>query len=330
VRYLATWDDHDFGPNDSYGAGERGPGRLTDALRGESKRAFMDALDALNAPHGAAWTRHRDARPWLTQADEGVYSSALFGPPGAQVRVIVLDTRAYQDPSEGALLGEAQWAWLEGVLNAEDGAAFTLIASSIQFVVDVRGSGPGKYFGESWGRGLQAELVCGDEGCGGEHRVRDFSAERLRLMRLVRESGRTGVVFLSGDKHIGTIDVVGDRELRRRTSKGGVEGGIGYPFYDVTSSGLSHALESHGRIHLGAARLVYGRTPYRVDRHFGGIEFHWRDPADPQLTLTLRDEGGEVMRVKDRPRGCRYQLTLGVDDLSPGAKPRRFTKRCAR
>jgi alkaline phosphatase D len=54
--------------------------------------------------------------------------------------------------------------------------------------------------------------------------------ERDRLYRLIRETGVEGVVFLSGDRHLAELSAM--------------DGGAGYPFHDVTSSGLNQAAKS--------------------------------------------------------------------------------------
>src|SRR5438874_9622873 len=69
---LATWDDHDFGKND---AGAEFP------LKDESQKLF---LDFFGVPAG-------DPR----RAQKGVYHSAVVGPPGKRVQVILLDTRYF-------------------------------------------------------------------------------------------------------------------------------------------------------------------------------------------------------------------------------------------
>lgn len=49
------------------------------------------------------------------------------------LQVILLDTRYHRDPvfSDGTVLGEAQWRWLEAELKGPE-SEVTIIASSIQ------------------------------------------------------------------------------------------------------------------------------------------------------------------------------------------------------
>ena len=72
---LATWDDHDYGANDS---GAEYP------KKAESQQVFLDFF-------GAPANDPRRTRP-------GVYSAQTFGPPGRRVQIILLDLRYFRSP----------------------------------------------------------------------------------------------------------------------------------------------------------------------------------------------------------------------------------------
>jgi len=171
VPLLATWDDHDFGWNDT--------GRHF-AFKEASKRIF---LDFWGEPAGS----ERRQRP-------GIYTSYLFEENGRRLQLILLDTRTFRDnlvrsddvpphkndyqpnPSpDSTLLGAAQWAWLDGQLGIP--ADLRIIASSIQFSHEYNGW-------ESW---------------------TNVPHERARMLELIRETQANGVVFVSGDVHWGEI-----------------------------------------------------------------------------------------------------------------------------
>ncbi|KAL0916057.1 hypothetical protein M5K25_013539 [Dendrobium thyrsiflorum] len=116
AQVIGTWDDHDYGLND---AGKEFSEKNT------SQRLLLDFLDE---PEDSA-----------RRSQAGVYASYLFGPKGKQVKVILLDTRYHRDPlfSDGTILGESQWKWLEKELYGP-GSEITIIASSIQSILDVR------------------------------------------------------------------------------------------------------------------------------------------------------------------------------------------------
>src|SRR5262249_24558192 len=70
---LVTWDDHDYGKNDAGGDYPH---------MDESQQIF---LDFFNVPKDS---------PRRTQ--KGVYNSAIIGPPGKRVQVILLDLRYFR------------------------------------------------------------------------------------------------------------------------------------------------------------------------------------------------------------------------------------------
>ncbi|KDO85310.1 hypothetical protein CISIN_1g013940mg [Citrus sinensis] len=139
----------------------------------------------------------------------GIYTSYTFGPVGRQIKIILLDTRYHRDPlsSDGTILGSTQWTWLEKELNGPS-SAITIIVSSIQVISNLSATTGPLFYMESWGR---------------------FPKERDRLFQLIADSKRNGVFFISGDVHFG--------EITRYDCD------VGYALYDITSSGLTQAVE---------------------------------------------------------------------------------------
>ena len=121
---LATWDDHDYGRNDTVG-------KL--AGRENSRQAFGEYHALGNLGDGES---------------EGIYSSHSIGP----VDLFILDTRWFgkTEPSAVAadkptLLGSKQWAWLKKGLEASR-APFKIISCGMIFNGATR---PGKT--DHWG-----------------------------------------------------------------------------------------------------------------------------------------------------------------------------------
>lgn len=85
IETMATWDDHDYGLNNS---GDSNP------IKEESKAIFSKFW---NIPS------YVDARP-------GVYHAKIFGPENQRLQVIMLDTRYAKTKDQ--ILGEEQWQWL--------------------------------------------------------------------------------------------------------------------------------------------------------------------------------------------------------------------------
>lgn len=174
VPVVATWDDHDYGFNDS--------GAEHIAKEG-SKQVFLDFFGE---------PAQSDRR---TRAG-GIFTSYLLGEPGRHVQLILLDTRwdrsplnrvsdaeydarrqlnvgpyaASTDP-DARLLGEEQWQWLADQL--EQPADLRIIATSVPFLQEGTGW-------EIWA---------------------NFPAERQRLLDLIDATEANGVLFITGDTH---------------------------------------------------------------------------------------------------------------------------------
>ncbi|KAG2659457.1 uncharacterized protein LOC120706937 isoform X2 [Panicum virgatum] len=110
AQVIGTWDDHDYGLND---AGKEFSGKVF------TQRLLLDFLD--------------EAEDSKRRKQAGVYTSHMFGPEGKRVKVILLDTRYHRDPllSDGTILGDPQWQWLERELHGPQ-SEITVIGSSIQ------------------------------------------------------------------------------------------------------------------------------------------------------------------------------------------------------
>lgn len=240
VPQFAIWDDHDYGLND---------GGVGFAHKQDAKRAF---LDYWNAPAS-------DPR----RSRDGIYDSQAVGPPGQRVQIIGLDTRWFRSPLKitdergrpgkerylpdadpaKTLLGEAQWRWLGEQLRKP--ADLRLIVSGIQVVVDGHGW-------ERWG---------------------NFPLERQRLINLIRDTRAGGVVFLSGDRHIGALY----REVNATP----------YPLYEMTSSGITHPWKNASEAGLNRIGELF------TDLHFGSVDVDW---ASRSVKLSLKDMLGAERR----------------------------------
>jgi len=242
VPVMATWDNHDYG---HHSAGEEFP------LKRESQEIFLDFF-------GEPADSERRKTP-------GIYSAAIFGPPGRRAQVILLDTRYFKEPpmlavrEEGAdgslgkyapqtdpevsLLGAVQWTWLENQLRQP--AEVRLIASSGQIVPDQKGM-------DEWG---------------------NYPHERQRLFDLIESTGAEGVVLLTGNVHFSELSKIDEGS---------------YPFYDFTSSGLTHINDEYPQ----APNDYRVAGPY-VDLNFGLVEIDWEAPS-PRITLQIIDVEGNV------------------------------------
>lgn len=168
---LATWDDHDFGTNDSGGS----------FFAKEWSETLFENF----------WNSSAEVR-----ARPGVYDSVAVGPVGQRVQIIILDTRFFRsdltekpyseeryplgsylpnsNPS-AQVLGDAQWRWLEVELAKP--ADLRIVVSSIQVLTDAHDF-------ESW---------------------ENFPIQREKLYQMLAGRTASGIVLLSGDRHSGGV-----------------------------------------------------------------------------------------------------------------------------
>ncbi|HQZ63667.1 MAG TPA: alkaline phosphatase D family protein [Planctomycetaceae bacterium] len=253
---IATWDDHDFGADDS-GADF--------AMRKESQQLFLDFW-------GAARDDERRTR-------EGIYSSAVYGRAGQRVQIILLDARYFRsplkkgfdarEPGEGfrgkyipndddgaTVLGEAQWKWLAEQLKIP--AEVRIIGSSYQVLSNQHGW-------EMWG---------------------NFPKERERLFRTFRDSHAGRIILLSGDRHLAEMATLPTTDPLS----------IGYPVYEITSSSLNAPSGNMTKAGVRFANEInpyrVGLTFFDVN--YGNILIDWTKD-DPVIRMQVCDEKGGVV-----------------------------------
>ncbi len=178
VPIIATWDDHDYGWNDT---GKSYP------YKEESKQIFLDFFEE---PESSERRKHN-----------GIYHSYLYDYGDYTLQILLLDGRTFRDDlkpyggeydhderydfyrkdyaphieSTPTLLGEEQWNWLE---------------KELQVPADIRIIGSGTQFGIEW-NGYEAWA--------------NFPHERKRMLDLIKRTKANGVLFISGDVHYSEI-----------------------------------------------------------------------------------------------------------------------------
>jgi alkaline phosphatase D len=237
----------------------------------ESQKVFLDFFgDPEDSP--------RRRRP-------GVYDTRVFGPEGKRVQVIMLDTRYFRS---SPLKKKTPVTKGEGPYEPNPDPTTTMLGEDQWRWLEGQLRTPAEV------RLIASSIQVVAEDHGWEKWM-NLPHERERLYRLIRETGAEGVVFLSGDRHLAELSMM--------------DGGAGYPFYDVTSSGLNQAAKSW--------------RPQEVNRHrvatmnwgdnFGLITIDW-DRPDPRISLQIRDVNGDVFLAQQidlgtlrrrPPRGAR-------------------------
>ena len=163
VPVFGIWDDHDYGLND---------GGKEWHFKDKSQQLFLDFMGVpANSPR---------------RSREGVYATEVFETSKGSIKVFLLDTRYFRDAlkkstdpnrryeaSEGTILGEQQWKWLQAELQNSE-ADFNVLLSSIQVLSEEHGF-------EKWA---------------------NFPSEVEKLKDLIVASEAKNVLLLSGDRHI--------------------------------------------------------------------------------------------------------------------------------
>ncbi|MGZ5472067.1 MAG: alkaline phosphatase D family protein [Nitrososphaeraceae archaeon] len=185
VKLFATWDDHDYGWNDS---GKWYP------YKKQSKEIFLKFFDE---PSNSDRRKH-----------EGIYTSYMFEGEGKKMQMILLDNRTFRSSlrnyrgelnedekyfypldyyplqiTDSVLLGEEQWKWLESELKKP--ADIRIIGSGSQFGIAYNGY-------EAWA---------------------NFPHEQKRFLDLVKKTKANGVLFITGDVHYGEISKLQTKDL---------------------------------------------------------------------------------------------------------------------
>lgn len=194
VPIIATWDDHDYGWNDS---GRHYP------LKKESKNVFLDFFGVADE---------------TVKNHDGIYHAVVKQVADKRIQFIMLDLRTFRDKllpyngnrkgqkgfeyemeyspyttADSTMLGEAQWKWLKEKLK--EPADLRIVGSSTQFGITHNGY-------EAWA---------------------NFPHEQKRFVDLIKTTRANGVMFISGDVHyaeISKLNVEGGYPLYDVTASG--------------------------------------------------------------------------------------------------------------
>jgi alkaline phosphatase D len=233
---IGVWDDHDYGVND---------GNKYYPKKDESKQL---ALDFLDAPKTDPRYDH-----------DGLYSSYTLKSNKKLIKIILLDTRYFQDSLQrdtetrhkylpnktGDILGEAQWKWLEKEL-ANNKTDLFIIGSGIQLVAK-------DHYYEKWA---------------------NFPAARVRMLELLKKVNSKPLLFISGDRHIAEISKMNVNDLS-------------HPLIDFTASGLTHTWKGYWE-----EPNEYRIGELIVKKNYGLLKIEWEDNI-PTVSFEVRGVNGE-------------------------------------
>jgi alkaline phosphatase D len=167
---------------------------------------------------------------------EGIYTSYEFGEPGKRIKFIMLDNRYFKGlEADAPLLGKKQWAWLEDELQYSKAQLHFIVAGLSVF-------SPLLPYSEEWWEHPQ---------------------EVNRMLALLEKYKPQGVVFLTGDKHFGSIFKYSGQ-------------------LEFLSSGMTHVVSSKAWWYI---TKKYPNTFFGLN--YGLIDIDW-DHSIPTLTMRLR------------------------------------------
>lgn len=196
---------------------------------------------------------------------KGVYHAEIYGPVGKRVQVIMLDTRYFRSTPKKAPFDPK--TKIAGYLPNNDPDATVL------------GADQWKWLEEQLKKPAEVRfLVSSIQVISDEHpfeKWANFPKEREKLYALLNSTKANGVIILSGDRHMAEIS------LDTKT--------LGYPLYDITSSGFNQASKNWRAPELNAKRLA--GMPF--GDNFGFITIDWSGD-DPRVNVQVRDEDGDA------------------------------------
>lgn len=189
-----------------------------------------------------------------TQETPGVFFKYSYG----GVDFFMLDCRYHRTPNNATdgpgktMLGTEQLEWLKDGLRQSD-APFKVIVCGSGWTLQ---KGPA---GDSWSA---------------------FRHERDALFASLIEDKITGVVLVSGDTHLGELNVI------RLSERGG------YDFFELVSSPLAQVPNKKDRPMVENEERVY--PGYRLTPNFGIVDFDMTE-SDPVLRFNISDVYGQLV-----------------------------------
>ena len=189
----------------------------------------------------------------------GIYDVMYLG-PNNRIQLILLDTRFFRSKWKEDQVTRMRYRPIYDLDRTMLGdAQWTWLEEQLKQPADIRIIASG------------VQIVNDEHGyeCWG-----NFPLERDRLFKLIRETKAEGVLFISGDRHFSELSAM--------------DGGVGYPMYDFTSSGLTHS----------AIDGIKAPNNKRVGKPFGELNFStlvvdWAKD-DPAILFRIHDVNGTV------------------------------------
>lgn len=182
---------------------------------------------------------------------EGIYASYVYGNEGSHVKIILLDERYFRE-RKGANAGLLGEAqWAWLEKELTDTRAQVTLIGSSTQIVGR------DHLHDTWA---------------------DYPKEEKRLFDLIRRSGSRNVVILAGDRHFAEISKFKDAP-------------IGFPLYEITSSGMTHHKNGFWQELFDLERNRYRIGGPYYDLNFGVVDM---DLEKQLIMLYVCNKKGKV------------------------------------
>jgi alkaline phosphatase D len=195
---------------------------------------------------------------------EGVYDAKVFGPADKSVQIILLDLRYFRGP----LKKKAKTVAGEGPYVPSTDKTSTMLGEAQWKWLEEQLKVPAKI------RLLVSSIQLVPEDHGYEKWM-NLPHERERLYKLLKQSKVGGLIVLSGDRHLAELSLM--------------DAGLGYPLYDLTSSGLNQGYQKWRKLEVNRHRVA----TMQYGNNFGVVTIDWKR-KDPLIGLQIRDEEGDI------------------------------------
>lgn len=197
---------------------------------------------------------------------EGVYHAHYHEHAGHTVQFLMLDVRTHRDQPfvYGDMLGEAQWQWLEEELQKPADLRFVVSGSQLLLEAD---SGS-----ETWAQ---------------------YPTERQRLFDLIRNTGASHTLFLTGDQHYGEV-------LR-------MPGALDFDAVELQFAGLNQ-IENPVRSAYRVSEVCRSEHSYaRIDVQFDDSKEH-----AAHILFTIRNAETDALEVQYRVNFSELETRIGL------------------
>lgn len=223
---------------------------------------------------------------------EGIYHAEIHGPLEQSVQLILLDTRYFRSP----LLKKAKSFPGVGPYLPDTDVKKTMLGEAQWTWLEEQLRKPAKV------RILASSIQVVPEDHGWEKWM-NFPHERERLFKLIRDTKAAGIVCISGDRHLAELSQM--------------DAGIGYPLFDLTSSGLTMASPKWRALEVNRHRVA----TMNHGNNFGFLSIDWTR-KDPIISMQIRDEVGDVMIQEKIPLSVLQPGRLKIKDAPAIAGPK--------